>query len=139
MLIKVAAMAVSVAMCLPGVAQQHRAPAVPLVTNDPFFSLWSMSDKLTDTPVKHWTEVAQPMTGLLRIDGKTYRWMGVIPRGYSGMSPVDAMEQRDIEITPLHTRYTFRAAGLELKVSFFTPLFPTDLDVMSRPVTYLSW
>ncbi len=139
MRIKVAVMAASVAMCLPLVAQQHRAPAVPLVTNDPFFSLWSMSDKLTDTPVKHWTEVAQPITGLIRIDGKPYRWMGVIPRGYFGMPAVDAMEQSSVEITPLHSRYTFNAAGVELKVTFFTPLFPDDLDVMSRPVTYLSW
>jgi len=139
MRIKVAALAASVAMCLPVVAQQHRAPAVPLVTNDPFFSLWSMSDKLTDTPVKHWTEVAQPISGLVRIDGKPYRWMGVIPRGYFGMPPVDAMEQTAIEITPLHSRYTFNAAGIELKVTFFSPLFPDDLDIMSRPVTYLSW
>lgn len=139
MRIKVAALAASVAMCLPLVAQQHRAPAVPLVTNDPYFSLWSMSDKLTDTPVKHWTEVAQPISGLVRIDGKPYRWMGVIPRGYFGMPAVDAMEQTAIEITPLHSRYTFNAAGIELKVTFFSPLFPNDLDVMSRPVTYLSW
>jgi hypothetical protein len=139
MRIKVAAMAVSVAMCLPMAAQQHRAPAVPLVANDPFFSLWSMSDKLTDTPVKHWTEVAQPITGLIRIDGKSYRWMGVIQRGYFGMPAVDAMEQTAVEITPLHSRYTFNAAGIELKVTFFTPLLPDDLDIMSRPVTYLSW
>lgn len=131
-----AAMAV---ICLSATAQQHRAPAVPLATNDPFFSLWSMGDKLTDVPVKHWTEVAQPMLGLIRIDGKTYRWMGTMPRGYFGMPAVDAMEQTSVEVTPLHSRYRFTAAGLELDVVFFTPLFPKDLDVMSRPVTYLSW
>jgi hypothetical protein len=98
-----------------------------------------MSDKLTDTPIKHWSEAAQPITGLIRVDGKTYRWMGMIPRGYFGMPPVEAMEQSALQITPLHTRYTFSAGGIELRVSFFTPLFPTDLDVMSRPVTYLSW
>ena len=139
MRIKAAAMAASIAMCLSAAAQQHRAPAVPLVTNDPFFSLWSLSDKLTDTPVKHWTEVAQPITGLIRIDGQAYCWMGVMPQGFSGMPPVDAMEQTAVEVTPLHSRYTFQAAGIELKVAFFTPLFPDDLEVLSRPVTYLSW
>jgi hypothetical protein len=98
-----------------------------------------MGDKLTDVPVKHWTEVAQPMLGLIRIDGKTYRWMGTMPRGYFGMPTVDAMEQTSVEVTPLHSKYRFTAAGLELDVVFFTPLFPKDLDVMSRPVTYLSW
>jgi hypothetical protein len=129
---KILALAATVSVCLSATAQQHRSPAAPLVTNDPFFSLWSMSDKLTDTPVKHWTEVAQPIIGLARIDGKTYRWMGV----YQGIDPMD---QTSVEITPLHTRYRFTAAGLELNVTFFTPLFPKDLDVMSRPVTYLSW
>jgi hypothetical protein len=126
-------------MSLSATAQQHRPPATPLVTNDPFFSLWSMADNLTDVPVKHWTEVAQPILGLARIDGKTYRWMGTIPRGYFGMPAVDAMEQTSLEVTPLHSKYRFTAAGLELEVTFFTPLFPEDLDVMSRPVTYLSW
>src|SRR3954447_21346462 len=127
---KLAALAAVGGICLSAMAQQHRAPATPLVTNDPFFSLWSMADKLTDTPVKHWTEVAQPILGLVRIDGKPYRWMGTVPRGYFGMPPVDVMEQVSLEITPLHTRYLLRAAGLELSVTFFTPLFPKDLDVM---------
>lgn len=136
---RVVALAAMLAMCFPAVSQQHRPPAVPLVTNDPFFSLWSMADELTDAPIKHWTEVAQPIIGLARIDGKTYRWMGTIPRGYFGMPTIDPMEQTSLEITPLHTRYCFIAAGLQLNVTFFTPLFPKDLDVLSRPVTYLSW
>jgi hypothetical protein len=127
------------AICISAAGQQHRAPATPLVTNDPFFSLWSMGDKLTDVPVKHWTEVAQPMLGLIRIDGKAYRWMGTMPRGYFGISDVEAMQQTSVELTPLHSRYHFTAGGMELAVTFFSPLFPKDLDVMSRPVTYLSW
>jgi uncharacterized protein (DUF608 family) len=49
------------------------------------------------------------------------------------------MQQKSVELTPLHSRYHFTAGGLELAVTFFSPLLPTDLDVMSRPVTYLSW
>lgn len=126
-------------LCLSMAGQEHRAPAVPLVANDPFFSLWSMGDRLTDVPVKHWSEAAQPLLGLIRIDGKTYRWMGSMPRGYFGMEPVEAMKQSSVELTPLQSKYAFEMAGLELRVTFFTPLFPKDLDVMSRPVTYLSW
>jgi hypothetical protein len=136
---KVAALVSIATMCLSAAAQNHRPPATPLVTNDPFFSLWSMGDRLTDTPVRHWTEVAQPILGLIRIDGKTYRWMGTMPHGYFGMPSVAPMEQTSLEVTPLHSKYRFTAAGLELSVTFFSPLFPSDLDVLSRSVTYLSW
>lgn len=113
----------------------HRPPAVPLMANDPYFSVWSMNDTLTGGPVQHWSEQPKPMYGLARVDGKVMRWMGASPRRMS----VDAMQQTSVEVTPLHTRYRFAAGGVELLVTFFTPLFPDDLEVMSRPVTYLSW
>jgi Domain of unknown function (DUF4965)/Domain of unknown function (DUF5127)/Domain of unknown function (DUF1793)/Domain of unknown function (DUF4964) len=124
--------------CLSAQSPLHRMPAVPLVPNDPYFSIWSMGDKLTDGPTRHWSEAPQPITGLIRIDGHTFRWMGVSPRAF-GMAPVEAMPQTSIEVTPLHSKYIFNAAGVELRVTFFTPLFPQDLDVLSRPVSYLSW
>ena len=119
-------------------AQEHRPPAVPLIANDPSFSLWSMADHLTDAPTKHWSEAVQPLTGLVRIDGQVYRWMGAPVRGYR-LPESAPMQQTSVEITPLHSRYRFTSAGVELRVTFFTPLFPQDLDVLSRPVTYLSW
>ena len=119
--------------------QEHRPPAVPLVVNDPYLSIWSMADKLTDAPTKHWSEAPQPITGLARIDGRLERWMGTIPRGYFGLPVIDTMQQLSLEVTPLHTHYVFSALGVRLETTFFTPLLPRDLDVMSRPVTYLSW
>ncbi len=119
-------------------AQQHRPPAVPLIANDPSFSIWSMANHLTDGPTKHWSEATQPLTGLIRIDGQVYRWMGGPVRGFH-LPETMPMQQTSVEIAPLHSRYRFTSAGVELKVTFFTPLFPQDLDVMSRPVTYLTW
>jgi Glutaminase A six helical-hairpin domain/Domain of unknown function (DUF5127)/Domain of unknown function (DUF4964) len=120
-------------------AGAHRPPAAPLIANDPYFSVWSMADKLTDAPTKHWSEAAQPMTGLIRIDGRPFRWMGTQPRQRSGLPRIDAMQQDALEVTPLHTRYRLSASGVELQVSFFTPSFPQQLDILSRPVTYLTW
>jgi hypothetical protein len=112
---------------------QNRPPAVPLVTYDPYFSIWSMSDKLTDSDTRHWTGSDQALTGLIRIDGTNYRFMGANPE------QVPAMTQVDMRVTPLHTLYTFEAAGLSLSVTFFTPALPQDLEVLARPVTYVSW
>jgi hypothetical protein len=112
----------------------QRPPAVPLVTHDPYFSIWSMADKLTDQNTKHWTGAEQPLTGLIRIDGTTYRYMGARPR-----RGVPAMAQTSLTVAFTHTDYTFEEAGIRLVLSFFTPAFANDLDVLSRPVTYLTW
>ncbi len=110
-----------------------RVPAVPLVTHDPYFSVWSMADRLTDDWPKHWTGAAQGMCGLARIDGKPYRYLGPQP------SSVPAMKQVGLEITPTRSIYRFDVAGVRLTLTFLSPLLPHDLDLLSRPVTYVTW
>src|ERR1039458_7652816 len=112
---------------------QQRPPAVPLVTYDPYFSIWSMSDRLTDSNTRQWTGAEQRLTGLVRIDGVNYRFMGADP------GDVPAITQVSLKVAALHTVYAFEAAGIHLTVTFFTPSLPQDLDALSRPVTYLSW
>jgi Domain of unknown function (DUF4965)/Domain of unknown function (DUF1793)/Domain of unknown function (DUF5127)/Domain of unknown function (DUF4964) len=122
----------AVFFCTLAALSQQRPPAVPLIAHDPYFSIWSAADKLTDKNTTHWTGKRQPIAGLARIDGKSYRFMGADPE------EVPAMEQTSLAVTPTHTVYTFRAAGVDLTLSFFTPAFPSDLEVLSRPVTYLT-
>lgn len=53
-----------------------RAPAVPLILSDPNFSIWSPFDHLYQGNSQHWTGTDHPIIGALRVDGKTYRFMG---------------------------------------------------------------
>ena len=108
-------------------------PATPLVAHDPYFSIWSQADRLTDEDTTHWTGRPHRLTGLVRIDGQPYRVMGASP------AHVPALEQTSLEVLPTRTLYRFRGAGVELTLAFITPALPHDLDVLSRPVTYLVW
>ncbi len=124
-------------LAFPVFAQESvamRPPATPLVAHDPYFSIWSMSNRLTDENTKHWTGTEQPLTGLVRVDGKNFRFMGARPR-----REVPPMQQVSLSVTATHTVYSFADAGVALTVTFFTPAIPEDIDLMSRPVTYLSW
>ena len=108
-----------------------RPPAIPLITHDPYFSIWSNSDKLTDDHTRHWTGKEQHLTGMAWIDGKAFRFLGVAPRD------VEAMEQKSVQVTPTRTIYTFEKNSVRVKLTFLTPAFPESLDVLSRPLTYV--
>ena len=110
-----------------------RPPAVPLVACDPYFSVWSTSDRLADDWPRHWTGSVQAMVGMVRVDGKTYRIMGKSPES------MPAMTQTDLRVFPTRTWYSFESDGVRVTLTFLTPLLANDLDAMSRPVTYLTW
>jgi hypothetical protein len=50
-----------------------------------------------------------------------------------------ALPQTGLKITPTRTTYTFANDEAKVVMSFFTPALPTDLEIYSRPLTYLSW
>ena len=110
-----------------------RPPAVPLVACDPYFSVWSGADRLTDKATNHWTGKRQSLSGLVRVDGKAYRVMGEEPKA------VEAMEQKSLTVWPTRTVYEFANAAVKVTLTFMTPALPEDLDMLSWPVTYVVW
>jgi hypothetical protein len=108
-------------------------PATPLVAHDPYFSIWSQGDRLTDVDTTHWTGHPHRLTSLVRIDGKPYRVMGASPR------TVPPLEQKSLTVLPTRTIYTFEEAGVALTLTFLTPALPEDIDLLSRPVTYVTY
>lgn len=113
-----------------------RPPAVPLVTHSPYISAWSAADKLTDRWPTHWTGGNNAMLGLVRIDGKPFRWMGPNPNLPAGNDHA-VLEQTRLEVTATRSIYTFQGGGIELQAEFCSPLLADDLEVLARPVTYL--
>jgi hypothetical protein len=110
-----------------------RPPAVPLVTHDPYFSIWSPADHLTDAWPMHWTGATHALASMIRVDGKALRLMGVEP------AAAPAMNQERVLVLPTRSVYTFRSPEVQVTLTFMSPLLPQDLDVLSRPVTYLTW
>lgn len=56
--------------------QVNKAPAYPLITHDPYFSIWSTTDKLNESVTKHWTGAEQSLVGILKVDGQYYNFLG---------------------------------------------------------------
>lgn len=107
-----------------------RAPATPLITIDPYFSVWSFNDELNGGETVHWTGKPNAITGVLQLDGCEYIFMG-------DRKDIGKMVQTGCEISAMSTIYTFEVEAVELKLIFTSPLLPDDLKVLSRPVSYL--
>ncbi len=127
-------------LCVPCAAQSpevvpttFRPPSVPLVAHDPYFSIWSAADKLTDTDTRHWTGKPHTISALIRVDGETFRLMG------SQLSAVAALPQTRVQVLPTRTVYDFASKKIAVTMTFTTPALPEDLPVLSRPVTYITY
>ncbi len=110
---------------------QLRAPAYPLITVDPYFSVWSPANKLNEANTVHWTNSPNTISGIATIDGKVYRVIGDLE------SSIPAMKQISSDCTAFSTKYIFEDGGVRLSLIFSTPLLITDFSLISRPVSYL--
>lgn len=109
-----------------------RPPAVPLIACDPYFSVWSQSDRLWDSETTHWTGKQHRLAAIIRVDGRPYRLMGHSPQ------TVAAMKQQSVQVLPTRSIYTFSGAGVIIELTFTTPALPDDIAILSRPTTYVN-
>ena len=130
--------------------------AAPLVSVDPYFSVWSFGPELNADVTRHWTGRKQPSLAALRVDGKVYRVLGNetpkpgVPEGrtrpllipdtsYKYQGPVvfqEAAVQKSSNVLPTRSIYCFECGPVRLKATFTSPLLLDDLDLLSRPVGY---
>ena len=69
-----------------------RLPSVPLIVSDPNFSIWSPCDKLMDGTTLHWTDAPKSLIGALRVDDKSYRFLGKEKLDLQAIAPITDTE-----------------------------------------------
>jgi len=136
-------------------AQLRQMPAYPLITHSTYFSVWSSGEEATGTRTSHWTGKPQDLLGYVRVDGTMYRFLGrmaadTVATGAAAASgvlrPMSAevdtaltADQQWVSVNPTQTKYQFGCGGVDLSLTFTSPLLLQDLDLLSRPITYISF
>jgi hypothetical protein len=110
---------------------EFRAPAVPLVVQTPYLNVWLFGDRLTDDSPKLWNGQVKGMAGLVRVDGKAYRFLGMPG------SSIPAMRQERVRVWPTRTEFEFSIEDVRLKLEFLSPLDPRDLQALSLPLAFI--
>lgn len=105
-----------------------RMPAIPLITVDPYFSVWS-KDNINDKFPEHWTGSRNAILGTVTVDGEKYRFLGA--------GEDKKLEQTLCDADALSTYFEFEGAGIKLCVRFTTPILIDSLYYSSRPVSYI--
>lgn len=113
--------------------QGVRPPAVPLITHDPYFSVWSFADRPQDDITRHWTGKTQGIFSMVSIDGACYRLLGRNP------TDVPALGGGTVEVTATRTSFAYAGAGVAITMTFLSPLLPDSLELLARPLSYVSW
>ncbi|MEE0945282.1 MAG: DUF4965 domain-containing protein [Acutalibacteraceae bacterium] len=105
-------------------------PAIPLITIDPYFSVWGKKGDLNGANhTMHWTGKNNTILGTVTIDGETYCFIG--------SKPSQPIKQVSIDADALSTYAVYEGAGIRLFVTFTTPVMADSLYYSSRPVSYI--
>lgn len=113
-----------------------RPAAIPLITVDPFFSIWSCASNLHDDCTRNWTEIPNPIIAGIYVDDVFY---SMAATNFQFVQFRTKMYQTDVTVKPLTTQYTFENEFAKVELSFTTPLLLDRIDIMTRPVSYIAY
>lgn len=108
-----------------------RAPAVPLITVDPYFTVWSPNNTLNFAPTEHWTNKSNSIIGSVIVDGKEYSFFGYTAN-------VAKLTQVKLDIDALSTTVVAENEQVSVTAKFTSPVMLDDYRLLTRPVSYLA-
>ena len=108
-----------------------RAPSIPLITIDPYFSVWSRDEIINFYETEHWTNKPNNIIGTVFVDGKEYLFLG-----YD--RDVIKLNQKSIDIDAFSTTVVMENDIISLNLKFTSPVLVNDLELLTRPVSYLA-
>lgn len=115
---------------------KFRPTAIPLMTVDPYFSIWSCDDALYGGPTEQWNGTPCPIVAGFFINNIFYSMSAF---DVTGKKMKQRIYQTDVKITPLSSIYTFENDLVKCTLTFTTPLLLDRPDIMSRPISYVEY
>ncbi len=112
-------------------AHIDRIPSIPLITSDPYFSVWMPADDFTTVDTQHWAGFNKPIRVKLSANDETARLIG------AGEGAAAKLES--LEVLPTRTLFSESFSGVTVETCFATPAIPEDFDLLSMPVTLVTF
>ncbi|KAI0744211.1 hypothetical protein C8Q80DRAFT_1220875 [Daedaleopsis nitida] len=119
-------------------AQQSFTPAsYPLSVRAPYLSVWykapAGSAAISDSWPVFWGQTSiMGWAGKIRVDGKTYAWMG------NDRVDDGAANVTNTQVTPTRTIFSMQAGPMNIVVTYLSPIEPADWVKQSLPFSYVS-
>ena len=107
-----------------------RMPSIPLITVDPYFSVWT--DNINSKSTTHWTAAENNIIGYVNIDGKVYRFLGD-----DDNRSITKLNVVSVDADAFTTTVVYESEEIRLTAEFTSPMLVTELYYASRPVSYL--
>lgn len=105
-----------------------------LAVRAPYSNYWLCDNVLPGNWPTFWTTTTKGWTGMVRVDGQAYVFMGN-PSGLIGLIQVGV--QKASYITPTQTIFVINVGLIELQVTFISPVETGDIRRQSIPLSYI--
>ncbi|KAJ3967181.1 hypothetical protein EV361DRAFT_931862 [Lentinula raphanica] len=125
-------------------SQSIQPPAIPLAVRSPYLQAYLGHNTGAAVPNSwpvFWTNHIVGWSGLMRVDGALYEWLGGAIEGpdlqLENNLTAKAVTLTGIQIKPTRSILNLQAGPMAINVTFLSPIEPSNLVLQSFPFTYV--